>query len=46
MLFRSVIATAHSAYDWTLIAHNAKLIVDTRNALKHYRGDRSHIIMA
>lgn len=41
-----VISTAHSAYDWPLIARNAKLIVDTRNALKGYNGDRSHIVMA
>jgi UDP-N-acetyl-D-glucosamine dehydrogenase len=41
-----VISTAHSAYDWDLIAKNAKLIVDTRNALAGWRGDRSHIVMA
>ena len=41
-----VISTAHSVYAWPLIAQHSKLIVDTRNALKHYRGDRSHIIMA
>ena len=41
-----VISTAHSAYDWALIARHAPLIVDTRNALRDYRGDRSHIVMA
>ena len=41
-----VISTAHSAYDWALIARHAPLIVDTRNALGDYRGDRSHIVMA
>jgi UDP-N-acetyl-D-glucosamine dehydrogenase len=41
-----VISTAHSAYDWKMIAGSAKLIVDTRNALKEWRGDRSHIVMA
>ena len=41
-----VISTAHAAYDWALIARHARLIVDTRNALKNYRGDRSHIVMA
>lgn len=41
-----IVATAHSAYDWRLIAQNSKLIVDTRNALKNYCDDRSHIVMA
>jgi UDP-N-acetyl-D-glucosamine dehydrogenase len=41
-----VVSTAHSAYDWDLIAKNARLIVDTRNALGGWRGDRSHIVMA
>ena len=27
-----IVATHHSAYDWQLVADNAKLIVDTRNA--------------
>jgi UDP-N-acetyl-D-glucosamine dehydrogenase len=29
-----LVATNHSAYDWTMIAQHSKLIVDTRNALK------------
>ncbi|OGC22892.1 UDP-N-acetyl-D-glucosamine dehydrogenase [candidate division WOR-1 bacterium RIFOXYB2_FULL_42_35] len=33
-----VIATAHSVYDYNLIAKNAKLIIDTRNALKDVVG--------
>ena len=41
-----IISTAHGAYDWQMIGENAKLIIDTRNALKDYRGDRSHIVMA
>ncbi len=41
-----VVSTAHSAYDWNTIGRAAKLIVDTRNAMKDYRADRSHIIMA
>jgi UDP-N-acetyl-D-glucosamine dehydrogenase len=41
-----VISTAHSAYDWDVIGRSARLIVDTRNALKGWRGDRSHIVMA
>lgn len=30
-----VIATDHSNYDWQMIADNAKIVVDTRNALKN-----------
>ena len=29
-----LVATNHAAYDWQLIADHAKLIVDTRNALR------------
>ena len=31
-----VIVTAHSTYDWHWVAKKAGLIVDTRNALKHF----------
>lgn len=31
-----VIVADHSSYDWNMIAENAKLIVDTRNALKAF----------
>ncbi len=31
-----VIATAHRAFDWPLIAQHAKLIIDTRNAMQDY----------
>ena len=31
-----VIVTAHSTYDWHWVAKQAGLIVDTRNALKHF----------
>ena len=41
-----LIATNHAAYDWQMVADNAKLIVDTRNALKGVRGKRDHIVMA
>lgn len=50
-----VVATAHSACDWTLVGDHARLIIDTRNALKHYGvgpdgavdpGKRAHIVMA
>lgn len=41
-----IIATHHQAYDWQNVADNAKLIVDTRNALKDVKGKRSHIVSA
>jgi UDP-N-acetyl-D-glucosamine dehydrogenase len=41
-----VIATHHSAYDWQQIASHAKLIVDTRNALRDVSGKRDHIVKA
>jgi UDP-N-acetyl-D-glucosamine dehydrogenase len=40
-----VIATAHSSYDWKLIARHSKLIIDTRNAMKGVAG-RKNIIGA
>ena len=40
-----VIATNHAAYDYKLIADNARLIVDTRNAMKDFKG-RPNIINA
>jgi UDP-N-acetyl-D-glucosamine dehydrogenase len=41
-----LIATHHAVYDWQMIADHAKLIVDTRNALKNVKGDRRKIITA
>jgi UDP-N-acetyl-D-glucosamine dehydrogenase len=41
-----LVATHHSAYDWQMIADNAKLIVDTRNALSRVEGRRDHIVPA
>jgi UDP-N-acetyl-D-glucosamine dehydrogenase len=41
-----LVATHHAAYDWQMIANHAKLIVDTRNAMKHVTGKRDHIVMA
>jgi len=41
-----LVATHHQAYDWQSIADNAKLIVDTRNALRNVKGRRDHIISA
>ena len=41
-----MISTHHKAYDWQLIADHAKLIIDTRNALKNVTGRRDNIVMA
>ncbi len=41
-----VIATHHSAIDWQMVADHARLIIDTRNALRRVTGRRDHIIMA
>lgn len=41
-----LVATAHAAYDWQMIADHAKLIIDTRNALGKITGRRDHIIKA
>jgi UDP-N-acetyl-D-glucosamine dehydrogenase len=41
-----LIATHHQACDWQMVADNATLIVDTRNALKNVKGKRDHVVMA
>jgi UDP-N-acetyl-D-glucosamine dehydrogenase len=41
-----VVSTHHSAYDWQLVADHAKLVIDTRNALKGVSGRRDHIVPA
>jgi UDP-N-acetyl-D-glucosamine dehydrogenase len=41
-----LVATNHSVYDTQLIAENAQLIIDSRNALKDYAGPRHHIVPA
>jgi UDP-N-acetyl-D-glucosamine dehydrogenase len=41
-----LIATHHKAYDWQFVADNAKLIVDSRNALGKVTGKRDHIVKA
>ena len=41
-----VIATHHAAYDWQMIADNAKLIVDTRNAMRNVETRRDRIVRA
>jgi UDP-N-acetyl-D-glucosamine dehydrogenase len=41
-----LIATHHSAYDWQMVADHARLVVDTRNALKDVKGRRDHVVLA
>lgn len=41
-----VISTDHSAYDWQMIADHAKLIVDTRGALRHINTPKAQIVNA
>jgi UDP-N-acetyl-D-glucosamine dehydrogenase len=41
-----LVATHHKAFDWQLIADHAKLIIDTRNALRDVKGPRDHIVPA
>jgi len=41
-----LVSTNHSAYDWQFIADHARLIIDSRNALRHVTGPRAHIISA
>jgi UDP-N-acetyl-D-glucosamine dehydrogenase len=39
-----VILTGHSAFDYAMISDRARLVVDTRNALKAHRHSRARII--
>ena len=39
-----LILTSHSAFDYAEIAEKASLVVDTRNAMKDFRGSRSSIV--
>jgi len=39
-----LILTNHSSFDYAAIADRASLVVDTRNALKRYRGSKKSII--
>ncbi|MGI9014977.1 MAG: nucleotide sugar dehydrogenase [Phycisphaerales bacterium] len=41
-----IVATHHAAYDWQMIADNAQLVIDTRNAMKLVTGRRDHIVKA
>jgi len=40
----AVVTTNHTAFDWDDIVARAKLVVDTRNALKGIRHDRAKIV--
>ena len=39
-----LILTSHSAFDYAMIGDRARLVVDTRNALKAYRSSRTSIV--
>ena len=41
-----LVATHHAAYDWQQIADHAKLVVDSRGALRGVKGRREHIVSA
>ncbi len=41
-----VIATNHDAYDWQMVADHAKLVVDTRGAMREVTGKTDHIVGA
>ena len=41
-----LLATNHSAYDYQFIAEHAKLIIDTRNAMRQVTGRQDHIVPA
>jgi UDP-N-acetyl-D-glucosamine dehydrogenase len=41
-----VISTHHAAYDWQEVADHARLVVDTRGALRTVTGRRDHIVSA
>lgn len=41
-----VIATNHQVYDWAMVAENAKVVIDTRNALGAFKQSKSGITPA
>jgi UDP-N-acetyl-D-glucosamine dehydrogenase len=41
-----LIATKHSAYNWQEIADHARLVVDTRGAMRDVKAPRARIVMA
>lgn len=40
-----LVSTAHRAFDWSMIAEHARLVIDTRNALAHL-GPRPNVVKA
>ena len=52
MRFQTALSPADTAWllalvaDWQMIADNACLIIDTRNALKNIQGPQDHIVKA
>jgi len=40
----AVIITDHSTFDWEMISQHARLIVDTRNALRNVQNGRSRVV--
>ena len=34
-----LVSTAHSAVDWSMVAKHAKLVVDTRDAMRKFHGE-------
>ena len=42
-----IIATAHKAFDWEAVASHARLVIDTRNAMRPYAADMgARLVMA
>ena len=41
-----LVATHHAAYDWQLIADHAKLVVDSRGAMRNVKGKKDNIVSA
>ncbi len=41
-----LVATDHRAFDWDMIAHSSRLVVDTRNALASRLGESEHYFKA
>ncbi|MCX5662176.1 MAG: nucleotide sugar dehydrogenase [Planctomycetota bacterium] len=41
-----LIATHHAAYDWQMVADHAKLVIDTRGAMRGVKGRKDHIVGA
>ncbi|MDX1412508.1 MAG: hypothetical protein R3351_10150, partial [Nitrospirales bacterium] len=41
----SLILTAHSAFDYDLIAEHAPVVFDTRNGTKNVKGRRERIVL-